>query len=284
MFALWTGCESDSDEPNDQPANGSARVLITCEGAFQGNSASISLYNEETSSVENNAFENVNAYGLGDVLQSVTEFDGKIYAVLNNSGKIEVMQKSTLESELPINGLISPRELVIVNSQKGYVSNLFTNNVQILDLESKTITGNIDVNGWSEGMVLVGEKLFVSKSNGDKVMVIDITTDELVDSIAVTLGPQNMDLDTDGMIWLATNGNFGAVEPKIHKIDPQDNTLIGTYDIPAPYSYAIKLAMNNTADQVYVLNNGVYTMFIGDNELSNDELISSNSAFYGLGI
>ena len=91
-------------------------------------------------------------------------------------------------------------------------------------------------------MVKSGDKVFVSRSNGDKVLIIDTATDAVSDSITVTAGPVNMEVDEDGNIWLATNGNFGQVAPKLHKLDPTTNSVSGTYDIPEPYSYSIKVA------------------------------------------
>jgi hypothetical protein len=204
--------------------------------------------------------------------------------VLNNSGKIEVIDRSNLESDSPINGLISPREIEIVSPDKGYVSNLFTNNLQIVDITDGSISSTVDVHGWSEGLLAIGDRLFVSASNRAMVMVVDITTDALIDSIPVTPGPVNMELDSDGNIWLATNGNFGAVPAKLHKIDPVNNSVIGTYDIPTPYSYTIKVVLNGDGDQVYLLNNGLYTMFIGDDSLDSDPLIDTNTSYYGLGV
>jgi YVTN family beta-propeller protein len=280
---LWTSCEKD-DEPEITTPDPEVPVMALCEGAFLGNNSSISLIDPEDNSVQNGAFEAINGYGPGDVLHSAEAHEGKIYLVINNSGRIEVMVQDSLIAEAPINGLISPREILPVSATKAYVSNLFTNSVQIVDLDSKSVTGAIDVSGWSEGMAKVGDRVYVSKSNGDKVMVLDTQTDMVIDSITVTAGPVNMEVDADGNIWLACNGNFGQTDPKLHKIDPNTNSVIGEYPFAAPHSYTIKVALSGDGEQVYLLNNDIYTMFIGDSQLSADPIVDHSGSFYGFGV
>ena len=62
-------------------------VLIGCEGNFGWGNASISLYNPTDNSITNTIFQNINGYAIGDVLQSITEYNGKLFVVVNNSGK-----------------------------------------------------------------------------------------------------------------------------------------------------------------------------------------------------
>ena len=140
-LVIISACETDSEPNNGGSVQADNKVLVLCEGAFQGNSASVSVYDPSDETLENNAFEAVNGYNPGDVLQSAAVDGETVYLVLNNSAKIEVMDKSSLVADAPINGLISPREMVIVSGAKAYVSNLFSNSVQIVDLTSSSVTG-----------------------------------------------------------------------------------------------------------------------------------------------
>ncbi|NNC82307.1 MAG: hypothetical protein HKN79_01920 [Flavobacteriales bacterium] len=284
LLLILVSCEEENNDPQVDPEPDLADVIVACEGAFQGNNASLSLYTSDSEEVQNGIFEAVNGYGPGDVLQSITRIGDHIYLLLNNSSKIEVVQATSLVSEAVIQGLVSPREILAVSTEKAYVSNLFTNSIQIVDLSDHSLSGGVDIGGWSEGMLITDGKVYVARSSDDQVMVIDPVTDMLIDSITVTPGPVNMRLDEEGMIWLATNGNFGAVDPKVHRIDPVTDEVILTVDIPAPYSYSIELDINADGDQVYLLNNEVYTMFIGDNSLSDDPIAEGAGSFYGMAI
>ncbi len=285
LLVIMTSCEKDDDNAS---GGGSptieTRVIVTCEGSFQGNNASLTSYDKTSQELVNGAFESINGYSPGDVLQSMTEVNGKIYLVLNNSSRVEVLDAESMVAESPINGFISPRYLQSINGDKAYVTNIFSNEIQVVDLDSKTVTGAIDCSGWTEGMLMVDDMVYVSKSNGDKIMVIDTSIDQVVDSIAVTPGPVNLVLDDEGMMWVVCNGNFGAVAPKVHRIDPSTNSVVKDVAIPMPWAYQMAIRVNGDRDQLYLLNNDVYTMLIGDDELDSTPLIDDGVSYYGLGV
>ena len=68
-----------------------------------------------------NSFLKCNGRPLGDVPNSMIINGYLAYIVVNNSGKIEVINRNSLESVATINGLISPRNMAVVNDNKAYV-------------------------------------------------------------------------------------------------------------------------------------------------------------------
>ncbi len=97
------------------------------------------------------------------------------YVVVNNSGKIEVIRKSSLGSVKTIAGLISPRNIGFVNSSKAYVTSMYSDSLIIIDLFNNSIAGYINLRRSSESIVIVGDKAYASNwVGGHEIMVIDI--------------------------------------------------------------------------------------------------------------
>lgn len=281
---LFTSCTKDSEDSAIIIPPVDSRVLVSCEGGFNQNNASVSAYDPSTNTSVSGLFNTVNGYGIGDVLQFVTQIEDNIYAVVNGSAKIEVMGLDSLSSLSTITGLSSPREIVHVSGDKAYVSNIFSNYVQILDLQTATVVDSVDIGGWSQGMIVENGKVFVSRTNENQVMVVDIQTDLVIDSITVAAGPLNLVKDMDDKIWLICNGNFGAEEPMVHRINPVSNDVEQSFSIPSPWGYQMAMRINGPADRLYVLNNNVYTMSISDQELNATAIIEDGTSYYGLGI
>ena len=151
----------------------------------------------------------VNGRPLGDVPNSMEIFGDKAYIVVNNSGKIEVIKKSNLESVKTITGLISPRNIGFVSSSKAYVTSMYSDSLIIINLTDNSISGYIDLRRSSESIVIAGDKAFVANwVGGNEVMVIDNTTDEVVDSIEVGIEPESMVFDRNNMLWVLCNGGW----------------------------------------------------------------------------
>ena len=77
------------DNCNDVAAISYKDVFIGCEGNFGWGNASFSIYNPENKTVSNQVFQSVNGIPLGDVAQSATEIDGKLYLATNGYQKAD---------------------------------------------------------------------------------------------------------------------------------------------------------------------------------------------------
>ncbi|MBP3193200.1 DUF5074 domain-containing protein [Natronogracilivirga saccharolytica] len=216
------------------PGNAEAqpeRVFVLNEGAFGQGNASLTVYEPETGQAVNNVFFNENDRPLGDVGNHAAIIDDKLYIVVNNSQKIEVVDPETYQSLGTINidtgehdG--SPRQIAGIGDRKAYVTNLYGDNVSIIDLDLMEETGQIDAGPGPEGIVVAEGYAFVALSGlglGNEVAVIDIQNHELVKTLEVGDNPVHITRSPDGMIWSVGTGNFGFDENQ--EFDPEYETF-----------------------------------------------------------
>lgn len=110
-----TGCNTSSNMRIVQHHN----VCILNQGNYSEGNSSISVYDESTGTITNNAFEKANGYKLGATLMS-GGFNsyGVCYLLCANPDKIEVVDIITMKSlaEAITDGLNNPREILVAGS------------------------------------------------------------------------------------------------------------------------------------------------------------------------
>jgi len=265
----------------------SSPVYISCEGGFGANNASLSKYNKDSMTVVNSVFADINGFMLGDVFQSISKGESSLFLTVNNSANVELVDPITIESQSVVTGLGSPRFTLQVSNDKAYVSQIFTNEVAIVDLNTSTVSGAIDVGGWSEGMLMYNGLVYITQNDGNQVKVFDPATDLEVTSITVTSGPKDIVIDANENIWVlgsSYDADFNVVDAVVTHISTVDNTVLGVYDIPQPWSYTLRLAIDGEGDDLYILNNDVYHMEINDSSISSSPIITNGQVNYGLGV
>ncbi len=206
-----SSCEKDNDNPGG-PSTTSGGTYIVNEGAFGNSNATISFLNNGSEDLLNDHFSDINSYPLGDVAQSMHIHGERGYIVVNNSQKVEVVNRNNCTSIATITGFSGPRYLVAIGS-KGYVSDWFDNNVKIIDLGTNSISGSIPTGSGPEQMVLIDSLLFVANvggwGNDSTVTVINTNTDAVISSIAVGLNPNSMAVDNNGILYVLCGGSTG---------------------------------------------------------------------------
>jgi hypothetical protein len=260
-------------------------VLIGCEGNFGWGNASLSLYQPQSKTVSNQLFQNVNGFGLGDVLQSITEVNGNLYLVVNNSGKIEIIDTSNYESIGTLNGFSSPRYLVAKNASKGYCSDLYSGSIQIVDFSSKSIIGNITTNRWTEDLLIYEDYLYATVPDTNWVFKINTLTDVIEDTIIVGKSPNGIVLDKNNKIWILSSGGFSESIPSLIKYNPNSGQVENTFLFNSINQSPSNLRINKNKDELFYLNNGLQSFAIEDNFIGSNILIPTNGAvFYGMNI
>ncbi len=287
-LCLLFSCRKDKPENVSQPGIliGPNGVFITNEGNFQFGNAQVSYYDPSQTTATQDLFQPANNRPLGDICQSMCLLNGKIYLVINNSNKIEVVNENTFVSSSVITGFTSPRYFLPVSNSKAYVTDLNSNSISIVDLSNNIITGNIPCNGWTEELALVYGKAYVTNKVSNKIYVINTSTDILTDSITIGYGSNSIVEDTNGKLWVLCGGNQSmAISASLHRINPATNIVEQTYTFSNSVDAPRKLHINGTNDTLYYLNGGIYRMSVHSGLLPTSPFIQPGSNnFYGLGI
>ena len=130
-------CEKEkSNDPTTLFKADSGGIYITNEGNFQSGNSSVTYYSPAKGLDYVDAYKGANNVALGDVCQSMNLINGKLYVVVNNSGKIEVCDPFSMRRIKTITGLTSPRYILPVSNTKAYVTDTYSNNISIINLNT----------------------------------------------------------------------------------------------------------------------------------------------------
>jgi hypothetical protein len=290
VIASFASCKKKPEEqepPATIPPSGFIEgkgIFIINEGNYGFGNAKVCYYNYSTAVVTTDVFQSSNGHPLGDVCQSMKVINGKGFIVVNNSGKIEVVDMNSFKIDATITGFTSPRYILPVSASKAYVTDLYSNSIRIVDLNSLLITGSIPCQGWTEQMVKSGNNAYVTNQSKGKVYVVNCSTDLITDSIAVVKGANSIVLDKDNKLWVLCSGESGSVNGALYKIDPSNDQVEKTFPFSSGES-PWRLSINGNKDSIYYLNKGVCRSGIGMSSLPGSVFIPEGSKnFYALGI
>ncbi len=268
-------------------------VFVVNEGNYTSANSSLSYYYPDSNSVVNNVFYRANNVPLGDVAQSMTIHNNLAYITINNSGHIYVTDVSTSKYAGKIEGLISPREVAIINNTKAYITDFTSKSITIANPETYEVTGSVPVGKSTEAIVQTNSKVFVSNWSSynqttinNTVMVIDPANDIITDSIIVGIEPVSMVIDKNDKLWVLCSGGYlGEEHPTLWRINTIDNIVEETFYFDDINSSPDNLCINKAKDTLYYLNKSIYTMSIDDSNLPATALIDSGDKnFYAMGV
>lgn len=214
LFALTItlfACEKD-DPKEDFPVSEGPYYYISNEGAFGFGNASVSRYDIK-GGMENDAFKRVNGRRPGDVLQSITKANGKLYLMVNASNKIEIAKEKSLDEVGVIQGVNMPRYMVATSNSRAYVSAWGNSGqIYILNLLKDQVSDSIAVGNGPEKMLASGGKLYVCNSGGfsndSTLSVIDQTSNTVISSLVVGDNPIDIVKGQAGTIWILCKGKI----------------------------------------------------------------------------
>jgi hypothetical protein len=280
IAALLIGaCSPTSSDQKD----GSGRtVLIVNQGGFNRGEATLSELRVESRTVREDVFSEQNGRPLGDVAQSLTEFGDRLFIVVNNSHKIEVIAKSDYRSvgTIAIPGNASPRYMAVSSGNYGYVTNLYANIVMKVDLSSLSVIRQIDVGMGSEGIVMSNDTAFVSKnlasdfSAGRQIALIRTGNDAVIQTWETCVGPTQLAVIGSNLVVSCT-GIWGENNGEIVVHNRSTGSVVRRIPLNA-YAGGFAKAEGNV---IYVLANGVKRVDVGSGNVS---AVTSRS-FYAIG-
>lgn len=278
LLVLSFSCSSDDDNHQQEPQGAyEDGMLITNEGNFGQGNGSVTYVSDDFSYTEQKVFFNVNGTLLGDTAQSIGFYDDLAYIVVNNSQKIEVVNRYTFQSVATIDsGLSNPRYITFL-SGKGYVTNWGDGSnpeddfVAVINLETNTVSSTIPVEEGPERIVTNGTSIYVAHQGGygqnNIISVIKPNSDE-VETITVGDVPNSMVFDNQGSLYVLSGGIPAWTENEtggqLDVINTSSNTVSATFGFddnehPSNLTYGESL--------YYTLNGGVYKLAVGSEEL-----------------
>ena len=249
-----TSCRTDDEYaiPSQRvPAHlGDHSFYLLNEGAWGSNKSTLDYYDATTSTYIRNIYAEANpgiAHELGDVGNDLKIYDDKLWAVINNSHLIEVMDASTAKHITQIS-IPNCRYITFVghhayvtsyagpagidpNAQLGYVARI--------DTRSMVITDTCLVGYQPDDMALCANHLYVANSGGyrypdydNTISVIDLETFTVTDTIEVAFNLARFEVDSQGYLWASARGDYYGRGSKTYVIDPRTNTVCDSLDVP----------------------------------------------------
>jgi len=260
------------------------KVLILNEGNFGWGNSSITAYDPANYQVANAVYYSANDLPLGDVCQSGTRWGGYYLIVVNNSNKIEILDTNTLEiiDELPSLG--SPRYVLPGQNGKAYVSDLYANQLGVVDIETKQLATTITMPGWVEEMVYANGSLYGTCPSNDCLVRVDTATNSLLETISIEAGPVSIVKDRNDMLWALSNG-IGSVPARLSVIDPATNNVVRVLEFDGA-AQPTQLKINGTGDELYyIYGSGVCRMSVEATEVVSEAFIEGYwQTPYGLAV
>lgn len=237
------------------------------EGNMGSNKATLDYYDYTSGVYTRNIYGNANptvAKEMGDVGNDLAIYGDRLYAVINCSNKVEVMNAHTAERigqiEIPncrfikfyegyayVTSYAGPVEINPEYSQVGYVAKVDTATLEVVD---RCLVGyqpdELDI---SDG------KIYVANSGGymvpnyeNTVSVIDIDTFTETERITVDINLERLRADSHGMIWVSSRGDYYETPSRLYCYDTRKRRMVKQLDVPVG-------AMTVAGDSLYVISN-----------------------------
>jgi hypothetical protein len=167
VAAFFSSCEKNDDAP--EVVDYSSGIYVVNEGAFGSTNGSISFFDPLKHLITNGIFEAANdGMATGDVVQSFALANDTLGAiVVNNSGLVRFVDLRTFASVAEPLEIEYPRYYVQSGSMKGYIScGSYQGYLIVVNLETFSVTDSIEVGFGPENMVANQGHVYVVNSGG----------------------------------------------------------------------------------------------------------------------
>ena len=185
---------------------------------------------------------------LGDVGNDIQIYGNRLYAVVNCSHKVEVMDARTCRRIGQVD--IPNCRYICFHEGKAYVSSYvgpvsIDPNAQLgavfeVDTATLQITRKVTVGYQPEELVVHNEHIYVVNSGGyrapnyDSTMsVISLKDFRQVQKIPVCLNPHRLRKDQYNHLWITSRGDYKDVQPQLICFSPETNSQLSIANAPA---------------------------------------------------
>ncbi len=251
VLTLATGCSDDTtNDHNDNippvtPESETGDFYVLNEGGWGSNNSTLDFFDSKTSHYTANMFSTVNpdiTLGLGDTGNDLEAYGDKLYAVMNGSGLIEVMEKTTAKHIKSIK--ISGARNIAFHGDYAYVTSYATTpqspdgSLFKISTESLEIVDTCAVGRQPEGLTVSDGLLYVTNSGGyvqpdyeRHISVIALDTFEAVDRIDIAVNINRIAADADGILYVGSAGNYSDIAPALYVYDTRQHAAIDTLHV-----------------------------------------------------
>ncbi|MCL2597452.1 MAG: YncE family protein [Paludibacter sp.] len=284
-----TSCSPVEPQP-EQTVQSVTSFYLLNEGMMGANNASLDYYNYQSGIYQKNFFTQVNPNiigGLGDVGNDLQIYGSKMYAVINLSGLVEVMDAKTAKHI----GTIEIPNCRKINfySGKAYVSSFagatYNNGNQIgfvaeIDTTTLQVLQKVNVGFQPEEIEFINGKMYVANSGGyntppndNTISVVDLQIFTEIKKIDVAVNLSVL-RKAGNKLFALSLGNYADINPDIYVIENEMMTK--------------KLGIENASnfcisgDSIYILSaqtdwitNTTFAKYIIYN-IKNQEIITEN--------
>lgn len=243
-------------------------LYILNEGNMGSNKARIDYMNLQTGVYTTNIYglQNPNQIKeLGDVGNDIKVYGSRLYAVINCSHKVEVMDLQAHrigQVDLP-----NCRYLAFADGKayiSAYVGSVIDpemlGSVYEVDTATLQIIREVKVGYQPDELTILGNRIYVCNSGGyltnrydSTLSVIDRTSFEEVKTIPVGLNPYMVRVDRYGKLWVSCRGNYAQVKPSLVVVE---NDMV---------THRLALSCDNMSllgDSLYVLDSKAKTLSV----------------------
>ena len=194
---------------------------------------------------------------LGDVGDDIQIYGNKLYAVINCSHKVEVMDVRTCKRIGQVD--IPNCRYIRFAKGKAYVSayvgpvaidpNAQLGAVYEVDTASLAVTRKVTVGYQPDELEVLGEYLYVANSGGYRapdydstVSVVEIYGMKQIQKIPVGINLHRIRKDRYGKLWVTSRGDYNTIPSRLYVLDRKDKNskemvVKDTLDIPCSEMY-----------------------------------------------
>jgi DNA-binding beta-propeller fold protein YncE len=271
----------------ENPGANPARMYLLNEGNMGSNKASIDVVDFRTGIYNRNIYPEKNptvVKELGDVGNDIQAYRGRLYAVINCSHKVEVMDAATgtrlMQYEIP------NCRYIRFSGNYAYVSSYVApvmidpgappGAVYRIDLRTNRIVSRAQVGYQPEELAIHNGLIFVANSGGyrtpdydNTVSVIDINRYKQVAQIPVAINLHRLKVDRYGKIWVSSRGDYQSTGSNLYVLKKTDS--------PSPWSYALEKTMNIPCTNMTLKGDSLYVYSVEYNFNTQE-----NTVTYGI--
>ena len=243
-------------DPDARPAG----MYLLNEGNMGSNKSSIDYVDFRNAYYVRNIYAERNpevVKELGDVGNDIQIYGNKLYAVINCSHKVEVMDVRTCKRIGQVD--IPNCRYIRFAKGKSYVSayvgpvaidpNAQLGAVYEVDTASLAVTRKVTVGYQPDELEVLGEYLYVANSGGYRapdydstVSVVEIYGMKQIQKIPVGINLHRIRKDRYGKLWVTSRGDYNTIPSRLYVLDRKDKNskemvVKDTLDIPCSEMY-----------------------------------------------